>query len=142
MSWISDVKHDLGKLDVSVKSLKKFGITVGIVFLLISAWFMWANFPFFWKYLFFAVGALLLSGGILIPAHLKTVYKIWMGLAFVLGWLVSRVILTILFFLVLLPVGILAKIFGKKFIDTEIDEKSGSYWIKRKDSKINYEKMF
>jgi len=142
MSWINDVKHDLSKLDVSKKNLKNFGITVGSVFLVLFAWFFYKDIFIVFRLILLISGLILLITGIIKPGILKSAFKIWMGLAFVLGWLVSRIILTILFFLVLLPVGLIAKIFGKKFIDTGIKENSNSYWIRKEKSKINYEKMF
>jgi|SRR5690554_370937 hypothetical protein len=141
MSWISDVKHDMDKLDLSFSSLKKFGLTVGTVFLLLFSWFIAADIFTFLRWFCFGAGVILLSGGIFFPSNLKSVYKFWMGIAFVLGWIVSRVILTLLFFLILTPVAFLAKLTGKKFLDLEWGRKSNSAWIK-KDEETNYEKMF
>jgi hypothetical protein len=142
MSWISDVKHDLGKLDVSEKSLKKFGYTVGGVLILLYVWFFYREIFVVFRSILLGAGFLLVLGGFLFPNKLKTVYKVWMGLAFVLGWLVSRVILTILFFIVIFPVGVIAKLAGKKFVDNDVTKDSKSYWIRRDKTKIQYEKMF
>jgi hypothetical protein len=142
MSWISDVKHDLGKLDLTEKSLKKFGFTVGAVLILLYGWFYYKDIFLVFRTILLIAGFILLLGGFLFPGKLKSVYKVWMGLAFVLGWLVSRIILTILFFLVMFPVGVIAKLAGKKFIDQDVNKNSKSYWIKRDSSKIQYEKMF
>jgi multisubunit Na+/H+ antiporter MnhG subunit len=142
MSWISDVKHDLSKLDLAEKSLRKFGYTVGAVLIALYVWFFYRNHFEVFRTVLLVVGFLLVLGGFLFPKQLKNVYKIWMGLAFVLGWLVSRIILTILFFLVITPIGLLAKLAGKKFVDSDINKDSKSYWIKRDSSKVQYEKMF
>jgi len=142
MSWISDVKHDLSKLDLTEKSLKKFGYTVGAVLIALYAWFFYRNHYEVFRTVLLVLGFLLLLGGFLFPKQLKGAYKVWMGLAFVLGWLVSRIILTILFFLVITPVGLLAKLAGKKFVDADVNKDSKSYWIKRDGSKVQYEKMF
>ena len=142
MSWISDVKHDLSKLDLSVKSLKKFGLTVGFAFILFFVLASYLNWNLTVRYIFLAAGFLLTTLGFIFPSKLGVVYKVWMGFAFVLGWLVSRIILTVLFFIVLFPVGLIAKIFGKKFLEDKMDRNSVSYWIKKENSKIDYEKMF
>jgi len=68
-----------------------------------------------------------------------------MTLALLLGWFTSRVILTILFYLVLTPIGFIAKIFGKKFLSLKIDDGAKSYWEKREVKSTDlteYERQF
>ncbi|MCK7527354.1 MAG: SxtJ family membrane protein [Ignavibacteriales bacterium] len=48
--------------------------------------------------IFFVIGALLFIFGLFLPNFLSGVYKVWMGLAFALGWIMSRVLLIILFY--------------------------------------------
>ena len=43
MGWINDVKHELSQVDVSKKSLRKFGITIGIIFILLALWFIYKD---------------------------------------------------------------------------------------------------
>lgn len=75
----------------------------------------------------------------------KTIQKIWMSLAIIIGWLVTRAILIILFYLVVIPIGILAKMFGKHFLDTKFDTNVDSYWIPKQYTKFDkrsYENQF
>jgi hypothetical protein len=68
-----------------------------------------------------------------------------MGLAIVLGFVMSRVILTILYYLVLTPIGLLAKFVGKKFMILKYDKSAKSYWEKRaiiQKKQIDYERQF
>ncbi|HOI31059.1 MAG TPA: SxtJ family membrane protein [Melioribacteraceae bacterium] len=139
MSWIKDVVHELNSLDLSVKSLRKFGITIGIVFILISILF-WGTVGV--RIFFLVVGSILFVNGIISPDRLKTIYKFWMGFAFALGWVVSRMILTLLFILVMIPVGLIAKVFGKKFLDLKWGDTKSSYWIMKENKEIDYEKMY
>jgi len=124
-------------------TLRKFGLTVGTVLLLVG----------FVLYLtgksssvvFGGVGVLLILFGLILPNTLKPLNKIWMTLAVMLGWFMSRVILTILFYLILTPIGMMAKIFGKKFLNLKIDKGAKSYWEKRENKvteKTNYERQF
>jgi hypothetical protein len=79
------------------------------------------------------------------PVILRPLNKIWMTIAIILGWFMTRVILSILFYLVLTPMGWIAKIVGKEFLDINWKRKSDSYWIKRKKiniEKIDYERQF
>ena len=143
MSWISDVRDEINHLQFLRKELKKFGLLVGSVFALLGVLGIYRG----WKIegtgilLFFGIG--LLAVGVFRPEWLKQVYKVWMAVAFAIGWLVSRMILFFLFYFVLTPVGLLARLFEKKFLDADFRKKKASYWIpKSADKKINYEKLF
>lgn len=141
MSWISDVKYELGKLEFSRKVLRKFGILIGLIAIVITIYFTSPYFISIYSIIFFGIGIYLLIFGIFFPKKLSSLYKIWMGVAFALGWVVSRFLLTIIFFLVLTPIALLAKIFRKRFLFIEMNKTKNSYWILKKN-KINYEKMF
>ena len=57
----------------------------------------------------------------------------------------TRVILTVLFCLVVTPTGILARMFGKHFLDIKFDRNVDSYWIARKSAAVerkSYENQF
>lgn len=142
MSWIKDVKNEIKELDVSEKSLKKFGLMIGGVFLILSLLFFYKGWLANLRLIFAAAGLYLFISGMILPASLKLVYKIWMGFAFALGWLVSRFIIVILFIFVLTPVGLLAKFFGKKFLDVVFRDGKESYWIPKENKNIDYEKMY
>ncbi len=142
MSWIKDVAHELKSLDISRKNLIKFGMLIGGVFLLLSLFFMYKQILVNLRIALLIIGAYLFIGGIIFPEKLKTTYKIWMGFAFALGWIVSRFILTILFIFVMTPIGIIAKIFGKNFLDLKWKDSKTSYWIVKEHKHIDYEKMY
>jgi len=142
MNWIKDVSHELEELDVSPKSLRKFGLTVGVIFLIFGLVLIWRGHWHSARGIFVGFGAALLIIGLSFPERLITVYKIWMGFAFALGWIISRFILIILFVLVVTPIGLLAKLFGKQFLDLKFRDGKSSYWITKEKRKIDYEKMY
>ena len=142
MSWIKDVSFELKKLDVSQKSLRKFGLTIGAVFLLFSLWCFYVDDLIILRTISVILGLFLILAGIFYPIILLRTYKLWMGIAFALGWIVSRFLLTILFLLVLTPIGIIAKLFKKKFLQISVDKKKQTYWSKHDSKNINYEKMY
>ena len=83
--------------------------------------------------------------GLVTPSLLKPIQKVWMSLAIVIGWFVTRVILTVLFYLVVTPIGLVAKLSGKRFLDINFDRGVDSYWIPRETTKFNkrsYENQF
>jgi hypothetical protein len=59
------------------------------------------------------IGALLLLVDMIVPAVFKPVAKVWFGLSHVLGTVMSKVLLSLVFFLVLLPMGWLRRMCGK-----------------------------
>ena len=125
------------------KDLRKFGITVGLVFTLLGALLLWRNKAYYY-WLFIAAAAFLVPG-LLVPVLLRPVHKIWMTVAIVLGWIMTRIILTVLFYLVITPTGLLGRLFGKSFLDLKFDDNAESYWIPRKKAefvKEAYEKQF
>ena len=87
-----------------------------------------------------AVGWLL--WGLLAAPTLKPFYHAWMWLAFVLNFIMTRVILGILFFGVMLPISLVMKITGKDFLGMK--EEKQSYWKKRdlKTPNHHFEKLY
>lgn len=123
--------------------LRKFGITVGIVLGLFGGLFFWRGREFY--YYFFILSAAFLLLGLTFPILLKPIQKVWMSLAVILGWFMTRVILCILFYLVVTPLGLVSKLVGKRFLDLKFNKESDSYWIPKDTSKIemkSYEKQF
>ena len=125
------------------KELRKFGITIGIVLGLLGGLFLWRERE--WYYYFFILSAVFVFSGITAPLLLWPVQKVWMGLAVLLGWVMTRVILIILFYLVVTPIGLLAKLLGKDFLNLKFDRDADSYWIPKERVKFersDYERQF
>ncbi len=143
MSWISDVRGEMRRLQRTPMEIRKFAYLVGSVFILVGCAGVFKHWNVFVDAVLWAAGVMLLLAGLLNPTSLEKVYAAWMGIAFALGWVVSRSILILLFYFIITPIGMVARLFGKKFIDTTFSHASESYWISRGNSKkINYEKMF
>lgn len=123
--------------------LKKFGNTIGIVSLLITIILFLYNKDSY--LLFIIIGAVLLISGNLFPQVLKPLQKFWMGLAIVLGWFSTRIILGILFYLIMTPIKFTALLFGKKFLDLDFRKNTKTYWNYRERKELtaeDYEKQF
>ena len=83
--------------------------------------------------------------GVLWPRALKYVYIAWMAFAFTLGFVMSNVILTLFFFLLVTPIGLVARLFQKDFLARKLDKQAASYWIQRpREMKTagSYERQF
>jgi len=143
MSWISDVNSELKHLKVSSRELRKFSYLVGSVLMLLGGAGLFKHWSVSVVAAVWLGAAALMACGVLNPMLLRRVYLVWMGFAFALGWIVSRVILIFLFYLVITPIGMIARLIGKKFIDITFPGETESYWVSREGSKkTNYEKMF
>ena len=125
------------------RELRQFGLTVGIVFGLLAILFWWRGREH--ALYFFIASATLLFFGSLAPAVLKPIQKVWMSFAVVMGWFVTRLILLILFYIVVTPLGILAKVLGKAGLDSHCKTNTDTYWIAKEyvqgDNK-RYENQF
>ncbi|MFH1539400.1 MAG: SxtJ family membrane protein, partial [bacterium] len=111
---LNDIRNEIGKLKAAPRDLRNFGILFFVVLGLIGGFRGWrghADWPYF-----AALSVLFLLAGLIVPAILKPFYRAWMTLAFALGWVMTRVLLTLTFFLIFTPMGILTKIMGKDLL--------------------------
>jgi small basic protein len=125
------------------KDLRNFGLTIGIVLGLLSGLLWWKGRD---TYLIMAIiAAAFLLVGLILPFILKPLQKIWMTIAVIIGWFMTRVILTVLFYVIFTCIGWLSKLFGKKYLDVDFKDGRESYWMKKKLNSVEksrYEKQF
>jgi len=90
-------------------------------------------------------GAILGLSRIITPLF-KAIYRIWIILSIILGYFVSRILLTIIFIIVIIPMGLIMRILGKDPMERKLDPKAASYWIPKEQEKDisveRYEKQF
>lgn len=139
MSWIND---EYQKLDRSPRALRRFGFTVGFVFLLLGFVLLWRHRGAAWPLV--SIGVVLVLAAGLAPLALKWVHGPWMIAALALGWIVTRILLTIVFFLVVTPIGLLQRLFAKRTIEVAFRTDAATYWQSRTARPISedYEKQF
>ena len=123
--------------------LRNFGIIVGIILLIISGFLFWKEKESF--QIFLAIGITLFLTAIAIPFVLKPVYWIWMIFGIILGWFMTRLILSLLFYIIFTSIGLTLRFFGKQFLELRWDKSKESYWNFRTNEHLqneNYEKQF
>lgn len=109
--------------------LREFALTVGIAFGVLAALLFWRERP---HYVYFIpLSGLFILLGLIVPGLLKPVRKGWMTAAAGMGWVMTRVILTVLFFGVVTPLRFIAALAGKRFLDLTIDQSAESYWVRK-----------
>jgi|SaaInl4_150m_RNA_FD_contig_21_237626_length_440_multi_4_in_0_out_0_1 hypothetical protein len=125
--------HSKSFVDVPVSSERSFGLVFGFVFAVVG----------FWSYIFggdIRVWSLLVSAFFIIiafvyPNILSLPNKLWHRFGFFLGSIVSPLVMMVLFFLVITPVGFIVRRLGKDLLKKNLDDNLESYWIDRdKDS--------
>ncbi len=106
---------------------KKFGIALGIILSIIATVLLIQKKSLFIN--FYGAGLFFIVAALVVPIVVKPVFILFLYIAHVLGWVMTRVILSILFYLVITPIGHILKLFGKKFLDMEFSREKESYWI-------------
>jgi hypothetical protein len=67
--------------------------------------------------------------GVLRPGVFRPVYLVWMALALPIGWTVSHLLLVIVYYIVLTPIGLLMRLVGFDPLERRLDRSANSYWI-------------
>jgi hypothetical protein len=113
---------------MSIKELRKFALVTGgmlVLFFDLLIPLIWDRPMRPWPVI---VAAILVSMALVLPAALRPVYKIWMLFAEALGWVNTRIILSLIFFLIFFPLGMFMRIFNDP-MRRKFDEAAASYRI-------------
>jgi len=111
----------------SSKELRQFGYTLLIGFELLGGFVYWRG-KIHLALGFWVAGVLLGTFAILIPSSAKGLYKIWMGWALIMGTIVTRTILAVIFFGVITPVAILFRLVGRDALKLKKGIGVSTYW--------------
>jgi hypothetical protein len=126
------------------KGLRKFGITTGaIIVVLFAIFFPWvfdATAMPVWPWI---LAGLLWLPAVFLPGTLQPVYSAWMKIGHAIGWVNTRIILGFLFYVLVLPMGLVMRLFGKDPMARKYDKSASSYRIKSvSEPKDRLEKPF
>ena len=133
--------EDLKTLDERPPALKKFGLFVGSAFSLISLFFL----PQLWAIVALTAGIILITLGATHPLTLRTAHRVWMGGAFLLGYIISHILLTGIFYLLICPIALAAHCTGQDFLALKWRRDNKTYWIPRPKSQktsTDYKRQF
>jgi len=128
----------------SFRQEREFGLIVGGVFLLLGLWWIYRGKFHLASEMVLPLGAVLVLLGLVFPRALVLPNKAWMGLAEVLSFVSTRVILALVFFGIVTPIGFIKRLFGWDPLNRRAAA-SESYWRPYSDRQRNprhYEKMF
>jgi len=123
---------------------REFGLIVGSVFVLLAGWWFYRGKFLHASQVILPLGALLVFLGLVFPRALVLPNKAWMALAEVLSFVMTRIILAIVFFLVVTPIGVIKRLMGWDPLRRRA-ARTGSYWTtypERQRDPRHYEKMY
>ena len=128
------------KASVKISSNRSFGLLFFIVFLAISLWplksqedvRLWA---FILALIFFVLG--ILNSKFLTPLN-----KLWMKFGIFLGSIISPVVMGVVFFMVVTPVGLIMRFLGKDLLRIKKSKFVSTYWISREKQNNTMKRQF
>jgi hypothetical protein len=126
------------------KGLRKFGLTTGaIIVVLFALFFPWVFDMVAMPKWPWIIAGLLWLPALVMPGLLRPVYTTWMKIGHAIGWVNTRIILGVLFYLLVLPMGLVMRLFGKDPMAREKDKSASSYRIESvSEPKERLEKPF
>ena len=130
-------------INASTKEIKKFGITFSILSLVLTSLVFYKG-STWWPW-WLAGSLIFLLTGLFLQPLLKPLYIGWMTFAFALGWVNTRIILGLVFYLAFTPIAIFLRLSRKDILGLRLNRNATTYWIKRKTTtfdKKRYEQLF
>lgn len=131
------------EIDFSQGAIKKFAWLFTIIFFALAGYFYWNEgilIPEFQSLtgLFVSLGLIFLLSGIINPNLLKPLYTAWMLLALILGTIMSMLIISLVYYLLMTPIGVVRRIMKSKgHYQTGFDSSVDSYWIEKDKAEID-----
>jgi hypothetical protein len=112
------------------KELRKFGLMVGGIFLIIGLWpvIIRGDSPRIWA---ISVGGSLVGLGLALPSSLKHIHRIWMKIGHVLGYVNTRILLGVIFYGLITPMGLIMRLSGKDSMHRVLVPEANTYRVIR-----------
>ena len=117
------------KSNIKISSNRNFGLVFFFIFLVVSIWPLTHNeSPRIWS----AIISLAFLILVLTRSKLLTpLNRLWAKFGIILGSIIAPIVMGVVFFLVITPIGLVMKIIGKDLLSIKYDKKKETYWVKR-----------
>ena len=120
---------DRKKADPGKQEVKKFGILFAAICAAVALYLLFNESS---AWVWFGLGVVFFAvTGLFAHPVLRPVHLVWMKFAFALGWVNTRILLGVFFYLIITPVGLFMRLVGKDILDTKIDRSAKTYWKRR-----------
>tara|TARA_B110000008_G_scaffold135411_1_gene137471 strand:+ start:1373 stop:1759 length:387 start_codon:yes stop_codon:yes gene_type:complete len=127
------------KQDIQISSNRSFGIVFFIFFFIISVYpIIKDQNLIIWS---FVLSIIFLILGLLNSSILSPLNKVWFKFGIFLGKIISPLVMGIIFFLVVTPIGIFMRLLGKDLLNLKL-KKNDSYWIEKTEPKSKMKNQF
>ena len=124
---------------IKISSNRSFGIVFFVVFLLISIYPLINQSEIrLWSLI---ISIIFLVLGIANSKFLTPLNKLWFRFGLFLGRIISPIIMGVIFFLVVTPIGLLMRLLKKDLLNLKINDEK-TYWIKKIDPNNRMNKQF
>ena len=130
----------MNKEKIKMSSNKSFGIVFFVFFLILSLYPLLNKEKLNLLFLIFSITFLIL--GILNSKILTPLNKVWFKFGIILGKIISPIIMGIIFFLVVTPIGLIMKTLGKDLLKLKYNKKDSTYWIEKNGPKSKMKNQF
>jgi O-antigen/teichoic acid export membrane protein len=119
------------KDEITSQKLRSFGFTVGGIFALIAFWplVFRGEYPRWWA---MVVAGCLLVPAVVFPKSLVWVYRGWMAVGHIMGWINTRIILGVVFYVIVTPIGMFRRWLGRDPMGRQLRPDLDSYRVIRK----------
>ena len=114
---------------IDTREIRKFGIIALVFFGSLCVLGLWMEKAV--PSCLFGFLSVLGFGFILIPSPLRPVYAVWLKIAGLIGKVITTLILTLAYYIVITPSGLLKRLFGGRPLPVKPDKKAESYWVTR-----------
>jgi hypothetical protein len=125
--------------DTEISSNRSFGFIFGSIFFLIGLYFYIISEEI--KNWLLIISVLFFTSAILYPNLLKPLNYFWFKFGIYLGKIANPIIMSVIFFLVVTPIGIIMKIFKKDLLNLKFNNEK-TYWIKKNGPKSKMKNQF
>ena len=120
--------------DFKLPSNKKFGLVISCFLILLGAYLFYKSFIYS-GIVFIILSLIILGIAFIKPSLLTNLNKGWMLIGYLLGRIINPLVLGIIFFAIITPLGFFLRIFGRDELNIQ-SQSSNSFWKKRKLTRI------
>ena len=120
-------------VDIKMGSERGFAIVFVAVFLIISLWPLTGEGGTV-RYWSLGVAAGFFAVGFACPTILRPANRLWFRFGILLGKCATPIVMALVFFLTVVPIGLIMRALGKDLLKKKIDKSATSYWIEREES--------
>jgi hypothetical protein len=126
------------------KEAVKFGVILGIGAGLIAAWLQYKG-----SYTGRSIALGIAAPSLLLPFLARPLwlrfFRVWMKLAEMISWVMTRVILSVFFYLLLTPMAVVMRLFGRRPLDVAFKDGKETYWKEKPEGEYTldrYQKLY